>query len=473
MLFNSFLFLVFFITVLIVYYSIPSWSYKKYFLLAASYIFYASWNPPFAILLLFSSIIDYSIGLKISSEQRQKYRRFLLIISCVINLGVLCFFKYANFLLSNYNWIVTSIGLPSFTYEHSLIYKIVLPIGISFYTLQAMSYTIDVYRRRLIAVKSWSDFLLFVSFFPQLVAGPIIRAEQFMPQLISKPGFPSYERITHAIYIIILGLFQKIVLADNLAPLVNYIFDSPLAFNSWQQWLGVYGFAFQIYFDFAGYSNIAIGTASLLGFDIPANFNVPYIAVGFRDYWKRWHISLSTWLRDYLYIPLGGNKCSKFKKYRNLIIVMSLGGLWHGASWSYFVWGFLHGLYLIAERILNPFYNILPERLRQNICAKLFLAILTFHLVCIAYVFFRLDNDITSALKMCWSMITISSSSIPNREMHLSVYIVIAMFFTAFAFLVKDKIKIPIWCYSVSCAIMLYIITVSWGDQNEFIYFQF
>lgn len=474
--FNSFLFLFFLALVLPAYYATAGWRRKKALLLFCSYLFYACWNPPFLLLLLVSSTIDYFVGRRLGKETRPGARRLLVVISCSTNLGILAFFKYSKFLLDNFDAAVRflhapwlSIGPPEW------LNTILLPVGISFYTFHGMSYIIDVYKGRKTPVDDWIDFYLFVSFFPQLVAGPILRATQFMPQLVTprRVGLHDWEV---GIYRIVLGLFQKVFMADNIAPLVNYVFDRPLAFNSMQQWMGVYAFAMQIYFDFAGYSNIAIGVARLLGFQIPDNFNLPYLAIGFRDFWRRWHISLSTWLRDYLFIPLGGSRAGTLFTYRNLLITMFLGGLWHGATWSFAVWGLLHGFYLVVEHRTAGFWARVPRAIAENRLVQCVGILFTFHLTCIAWVFFRLSTSITDALKMCAGMFSFNGASIgaAGFERLDYAYLGFAGYVAVWMYeRLKRTFVMPAWASAASAAAMLYLVIVGWGNASEFIYFQF
>ena len=311
-------------------------------LLIASYVFYGFWDWRFLALLFVSTVVDYNLALLIEKSESPGERKALLAASICVNLGILGFFKYFGFFAESFASLLNSFGFQSST----PFFNIVLPVGISFYTFQTMSYTIDVYRRKLPATRNFFDFALFVSFFPQLVAGPIERATKLLPQVLQPRKF-SQSNFVEGFYLIILGLFKKVVIADNMAPIVNYIFSRDVSTLSGAEVLvGVYAFAFQIYGDFAGYTDIARGVAKWLGFDLMLNFRMPYFATSPSDFWQRWHISLSSWLRDYLYIPLGGNRQGTLLTYRNLMLTMVLGGLWHGAAWTFVAWGFFHGLIL-------------------------------------------------------------------------------------------------------------------------------
>jgi alginate O-acetyltransferase complex protein AlgI len=344
MLFNSLTFVVFFAAVLLAYRVLGNWNAKKAMLLVASYVFYGAWNPPFVALLAISTLVDWFVAKHMALEEDVHIRRRLLVISLLVNLGFLGFFKYGGFLLENFVALMASFGVDYKPAAPS----IVLPVGISFYTFQTLSYTLDIYRRRLKPARSFLDFALFVSFFPQLVAGPIVRAADFLPQCVD-------ERRTEArafgwgLFLMTLGLFEKVVLADGLlAGTADSVFGSPGPASALDTWLGSVAFAGQIFCDFAGYSTCAIGAALCLGFHLPTNFRFPYGAVGFRDFWRRWHISLSTWLRDYLYIPLGGSRNGRWRTLIALMLTMLLGG-------------FLHGLFLVEIRHLGLLARLVPR----------------------------------------------------------------------------------------------------------------
>jgi alginate O-acetyltransferase complex protein AlgI len=469
--FNSFSFLWFFPAALLGYYSIPSWRGRKLFLLAASYFFYACWNPPFVLLLVGSSVFDYFVGRGIAASQNPLHRKLLVAASCISNFGVLVLFKYSGLMVSTWQDIARAAGFGVPVMPDWIVH-VLLPVGISFYTFHGVSYIVDVYRGRIEAERSLTDFALFVAFFPQLVAGPILRASYFVPQLESKRTTTRRDWLAGA-YLIILGLFQKVALADNLAPFANLVFDAPARFNTGEVWLGTYAFAFQIYFDFAGYSNIAIGCARLLGFSIPENFRMPYIAAGFREFWRRWHISLSTWLRDYLYLPLGGNRRGTLITIRNLYIVMALGGLWHGANWTFVVWGLLHGTYLAIEHLAQPLLQRIPERVRSSRATRIVVAIVTFHLVCIAWIFFRAPT-IHTAFGMLAQMLLPNTLHL-NLASASTVYIALGMIaiFIALVLPEREITTVPPWAWGSSAAVMLFLTIVTWADANAFIYFRF
>lgn len=344
--FNTITFAVFFGVLVMLLAFIRADRSQKWLYFLASCVFYMWWNPAFILLILFSTVVDYYLGERIAgTEDRTRAKRYL-IASVVINLGVLAFFKYAGFLSENLLLLARWLGYsPSWTELNVL-----LPVGISFYTFQTMSYSIDLYRGNIKPSRNLLDFAVFVSFFPQLVAGPIVRAADFLPQL-DRPRKLDFSR-PHLL-LILKGLFKKAVIADNLGTFVATIYDSPEAYPSVIIWLATLCFAVQIYCDFSGYTDIAIGVAAMIGFTFPDNFNRPYFAATPSDFWRRWHISLSSWLRDYLYISLGGNRGGSWLTYRNLMLTMLLGGLWHGASWNFVLWGFLHGLILVVFRIFR------------------------------------------------------------------------------------------------------------------------
>ena len=379
--FNSLTFLAFFLAVLTLHYSPLSWTSKKLFLLVGSYLFYAAWNPPFVALIWLSTAVDWYVAGWMSKVASLRQRRGLLILSLGTNLGLLGFFKYAGFILDNFVSAAQQLGV-SFT---PVDFGILLPVGISFYTFQTLSYTIDVYRGRLQPADSLIDFALFVTFFPQLVAGPIVRASEFLPQLTTEKRATSTQ-MGWGLGLLTLGLFEKVVVADSwMAPAADLVYDSAPLAGPVSAWLGTLAFSAQIFFDFAGYSTCAIGIALCLGFVLPDNFRSPYAAIGFSDFWRRWHISLSSWLRDYLYIPLGGNRRGRRRTYVNLGLTMLLGGLWHGASWQFVIWGGLHGAYLgierwLRQRELTPRIPAVPA------------ALLTYLLVLITWVFFRAQS---------------------------------------------------------------------------------
>ncbi len=381
MLFHSYVFLYFFFATLLLHELLPRPA-KRYLLLIASLIFYGAWNTKYLLLLLGTTVLDYWAARFIDAAEDPRRRRLLLILSMSSNLFVLGLFKYYNFFAFSLDELF-ALRLP--------LHELLLPVGISFYTFQTMSYTIDVYRRELPPARDFVDFLLFVSFFPQLVAGPIVRAADFLPQLEAASRPRSLESLRLGLKLFAVGFFRKVVVADNLAVFVDAVHADPTAHGSADLWISAYAFAFQIYYDFAGYSDMAIGLALFFGFRFPENFHRPYMAVNVAEFWRRWHISLSTWLRDYLYIPLGGNRGDRFATYRNLMITMALGGLWHGANWTFLAWGVFHGAALGIHRAFRAFGAERPGVTRFTETAAFTAAsiLLTFHCWTLSMVLFR------------------------------------------------------------------------------------
>lgn len=471
MLFNSLSFIVFLLLVLALYYSpIFNWTSKKRMLLLASYVFYGLWNPPLVLLLWISTMVDWTAGRKLAVEENERKRKGWLLLSMAVNLGFLAFFKYRDFLLDNFTSVVNTYG---YGYQAQPM-DIILPMGISFYTFQTMSYTIDMYKRKIEPARTFLDFALYVTFFPQLVAGPIVRAKDLISQFYEEKKATANQFIW-GLFLLTVGLFQKIVLADTLlASTADEVFGSNKLLHGVDAWVGTLAFSGQIFFDFAGYSTCAIGIALLLGIVLPDNFRYPYAALGFSDLWKRWHISLSSWLRDYLYIPLGGNQFGVARMYAALVITMLLGGLWHGAAWTFVVWGGLHGLYLILERLQRRY---LPFKITT--ANGIFLAFLTFTCVNITWVFFRAREFGTA-----WNMIASMSFLTPNGENIIETFdvlkvlsVVTVMFlchwFMRNSSMKEVSLKTSSWVMGVIWGILLFLIVIAQGSGEQFIYFQF
>ncbi len=357
MLFVELRFFWFFLAVFAVYWSLRRNNSRKLWLLICSYFFYACWNWKFLFLIIASSALDYFVGQMMTRSKSAPARRGWLILSLCANLGTIAFFKYYNFFVTSAAALLAWLGLPASL--HTL--NIVIPVGVSFYTFHSMSYTIDVYRRKLQAVSSILDLACFIGFFPQMVAGPIVRASQFLPQLRTLRCFTDVD-VRGALVLFLTGFIKKACIADTVAPHVDRYFEAPANFTATSAWLGVLLYAIQIYCDFSGYTDMAIASARLLGYELPVNFRFPYFARNISDFWHRWHISLSSWLRDYLYIPLGGNRGPAWFVYRNIMITMLLGGLWHGGAWTFVIWGGLHGIALVAHRAWTKKRNVLPDR---------------------------------------------------------------------------------------------------------------
>lgn len=473
MLFNSLSFAVFFAAVLLVHRLPVPWRVRKLNLLLASYVFYMAWNPPFVVLLWISTLTDWWIARRIWASDSPRSRLHLLWVSLAVNLGLLGFFKYTGFLLDSFVELVHAAG---FAYAPAQP-DIILPLGISFYTFQTLSYTLDVYRGR---SRPWGDFVdyaLYVTFFPQLVAGPIVRSNEFLPQC-DAPHPPQWN---WGLSLLTLGLFQKIVLADGmLAPVAERLFDEMKVPDFAHAWLGTLAFSGQIFCDFSGYSSCAIGIALCLGFRLPDNFLFPFAAIGFSDFWRRWHVSLSSWLRDYLYIPLGGNRRGTARTYVNLMLTMLIGGLWHGASWTFVVWGGLHGLYLAVERALRA--RLGGQALWGRPVVRFVLGALTFTLVTATWVFFR-SPDFGRAFLIAGALVGLPPSDpalVPTRLWIdvVSVPSIMAGLVLAHALLREHSLrevaeKSPRWIWSLLISLMWLSILMAPGSERAFIYFQF
>ena len=383
MLFNSTTFLIFLIIVFVVFWKTSKYSLRwgNVVLLTGSYIFYGWWDWRFLILIIISSAIDFFIGNQIFKSKNHRNRKLLLIATISANLGMLFFFKYFNFFIDSFKTLFA----PFAATDQWNTLNIILPVGISFYTFQTLSYTIDIYNRKTEPAQSALSFFTFVAFFPQLVAGPIERARNLIPQFKIKRGF-SYSQGKSGLKLILWGLFKKMVIADQLAEIVNAVYASPENFNGWGIIIATFLFGFQIYCDFSGYSDVAIGTARLFGIELMTNFRTPYFSTSFREFWRRWHISLSTWFRDYVYIPLGGNRGGSIKSARNIIITFLISGLWHGASVTFLIWGGIHGVLFTAEQFISANFSI-NSKLR-NLAGF----VITFMAVNFAWLFFRAEN---------------------------------------------------------------------------------
>lgn len=400
MLFNSWSFLALALVVYGLYYRLPL-AGQNWMLLGASYLFYGSWDPRFLLLLCGSTVFDYTVGVALGVEQRPHVRRRWLMASLIVNLGVLAFFKYFGFFVESASTALAALGfdVPRWTLN------IVLPVGISFYTFQTLSYTIDVYARRLAPTASLRDFALFVAYFPQLVAGPIERATNLLPQIVQRRTV-TLAHVHRGLWFISWGLFKKVAIADNLAMIVDRAFAPGSTATGLEYLVAIYAFSYQIYCDFSGYSDMARGLAALMGVDLMVNFNRPYLATDPRDFWRRWHISLSTWLRDYLYIPLGGSRGGGRRTALALFATMVLGGLWHGAAWTFVAWGAFHGTLLVLHRFLSLERGVsVPDTLVGRWISR----IVMFHLVGFGWLLFRAESlsqvsTVLFALGSSWSL---------------------------------------------------------------------
>lgn len=424
MLFNSIDFAIFLPVVFILYWFITNKSLKlqNFLIVAASYLFYGWWDWRFLFLVFFSTVVDYLIGLGLSKEENKVKRKFLLWSSILVNLGLLGFFKYYNFFLDNFITAFTFFG----TEINANSLNIILPVGISFYTFQTLSYTIDVYKRRLEPARDLIAFSAFVSFFPQLVAGPIERATNLLPQFYIKRTF-HYSKAIDGLRQILWGLFKKIVIADNCAEYANMIFNNSDGYSGSTLVLGALFFTFQIYGDFSGYSDIAIGTSRLFGFDLMRNFAFPYFSRDIAEFWRRWHISLSTWFRDYLYIPLGGSQGGTLMKVRNTFIIFIVSGFWHGANWTFIVWGALNAIYFLPLLLLKRNRNnleIVAQGKYLPTIKEFFNMSITFSLTVLAWIFFRAEN-ISHALNYISGIFSPSLLRMPKIWPTTTIYLVI------------------------------------------------
>jgi alginate O-acetyltransferase complex protein AlgI len=471
--FNSLTFLVFFAIVVALHRMPFAWRTKKLVLLVASYIFYAAWNPPFVVLLWLSTVIDWKAAQWLDTAEGTARRRAILMISIAANLGLLGYFKYGGFLLENFSALLATAGIA---YQPPK-WDIVLPVGISFYTFQTMSYTLDVYLRRARPASSFLDFALFVTFFPQLVAGPIVRPTDLMPQF-AEPRTATRQQVAWGLMLMTLGLFEKIVLADGfLAPVADAVFGADKLVHPLDAWLGTLAFSGQIFCDFAGYTTTAIGASLVLGFSMIDNFRYPYAAIGFSDFWRRWHISLSTWLRDYLYVPLGGNRKGPSRTQVNLMLTMLLGGLWHGAAWTFVVWGGLHGFYLVAERYLRRWFGHLALWERWSV--RIGLGLLTYALVNLTWVFFR-ARTFPTAQRMTSAMLGVATDGEPLLSSYhvISAVAVIGGILLVHAYMRERELhaevqRLPVAAAGALWGGMAFLTAITQGGSDAFIYFQF
>ena len=472
MVFNSLTFVIFLGLVLLAH-SLPlPWRLRKLNLVLASYLFYAAWNPPFVVLLWISTLVDWFAARAMGRTTSRPRRRALLIASLSVNLGLLGAFKYGDFLLENFRLLLAEVGVA---YAPPAL-NLVLPVGISFYTFQTLSYTIDVYRGRLEPWPRFVDFALYVTFFPQLVAGPIVRAGDFLPQC-RQPRRASSAQLGWGATLLLVGLFEKVVLADGvMAPVADAVYAAPESAGWVDAWIGTVAFSGQIFFDFAGYSTCAIGAGLCLGFVLPDNFRSPYAAIGFSDFWRRWHISLSSWLRDYLYIPLGGNRKGGARILVNVMLTMLIGGLWHGAAWGFVVWGGIHGVLLVAERVARGRFGQAAWVGRAH--GRIGLAILTYVLVCLAWVFFRAES-LADALLLTRTMLAGSGANLELGRAQAAWVLGVTAVLLVGQWLLRDASlaaacrPVPWYLRSLLLALLAIAILGVPGDDRAFIYFQF
>lgn len=479
--FNSFAFGIFLTVVFLIYWFVLNRNLKlqNLFILAASYFFYAWWDWRFLSLIIFSSFTDYLIGIGLSLHKTQSTRKLLLFLSIFVNIGLLGIFKYFNFFIDSFVQAFSLNGEITSRFGISL----VLPVGISFYTFQTLSYTIDVYRRRISHTKDIIAFFAFVGFFPQLVAGPIERASNLLPQFTENRKF-DYQEATDGLRQILWGLFKKVVIADNCALFVNDIFTNYTSFPGTTLFLGGLFFAFQIYGDFSGYSDIAIGTARLFGFSLMRNFAYPYFSRDIAEFWRRWHISLTTWFKDYLYIPLGGSRVTSWLKIRNILLVFIISGLWHGANWTFIVWGILNALYFLPLLLSQSHRKNLDNPAKGKWIPSLseFVRIaITFLLTVFAWIVFRAEN-IHHALNYYMKMFSSFGLIIPDSSAHVlpyTTFFILILIISEWMQRTKNhalefnQSEVPtIVRWSIYCFLTISILAFR-GNQQEFIYFQF
>lgn len=466
MLFNSLTYLIFFPTICILYWCLPS-KYRNAMLLIASYYFYMSWEPTYAILIIITSLSTWGCALLIDKKEKQKKQIISLCI--IINLFILFTFKYYNFAITTITSTISLAGYKLYI-PHS---DFLLPVGISFYTFQCIGYIIDVYRKEIRPERNLITYALFVSFFPQLVAGPIERAKNLLPQFHAKHTFDG-DSFIDGIKMMIWGFFMKLCIAGNVAPYVDAVYNNVHNHNGTSFLLATFFFTFQIFCDFGGYSLIAIGTAKCLGFKLMQNFNHPYLSLSVKEFWRRWHISLSSWFSDYVYIPLGGSRCSKVKHYRNLMITMLTSGLWHGANWTFVCWGGLHGLYLVC----NSYYSSLTKK--RVFAPKLLRIIFTFSFISLAWIFFR-ANSIIEAFTIISEIITdhgplFKGDGIPSLILPLLMIGILLLkeikdeYHINLSFMHNSRLWVSV---PSSAAVIMIILLCAEFNSGQFIYFQF
>lgn len=465
MIFSSFTYVLFLLLVLLAYWNAPH-RFRIPLLLLSSYVFYMSWSPPFGLIYGPVIFLDslYFYGLGQAMIRWSHYKKPILIFGIVTELCLLGYFKYANFLAGTLEWLTQAMRLPAFHME----FHVFLPLAISFTNFILISYLVDIYRGNEKGDHSFTRFATYVAFFPHLIAGPIVRAKELLHQFERSPQF-DIEQFTNGIHKFLAGLAIKVFVADMMAPFVNTVYSNPALQGFDSSWIATYGFALQIFCDFAGYTLMAQGSALMMGFTLPENFNAPYFSQNISEFWRRWHMSLSRWLRDYLYIPLGGSRGSRLKTYRNLFITMGLGGLWHGASWNFVIWGLYHGLLLSLHKFC-AYFQI------NRLVPKVLAIVITFHAVCIGWVFFRAQT-FSQALHILQTMVNPASRlglSLDSK----SILLVIIMFFTLHALIrtLSYRITNPwiiTWTRGVAYFFLLYLGMTLKTRPQEFIYFQF
>jgi alginate O-acetyltransferase complex protein AlgI len=475
MLFCSLEFLFFFSALLLVYWLLPWKQARIWLLLGASFYFYSVWNAWLALLIGVTTVMDYLIALGMDHACSQFPRKLLLGVNLVVNLGVLCYFKYANFFLESLTQALHAMGASA-----SLpLLKVILPIGISFYTFEAINYTVDVYRRRAPAERNLAHFMLFILFFPHLVAGPIVRARDFLPQIKRDKRF-SWPRMHLGAQFFFQGLFKKLAIADRMAQYVDPVFAHPEVCGATTIWLAVVAYALQIFCDFSGYTDMAIGTAHMLGYKLPQNFNIPYMSANISEFWRRWHMSLSSWLRDYVFIPLGGSRGGEWRTNRNMFITMTLCGLWHGAGWTFIGFGVVQGLYMMLHRAFHGFCRTRPQ-LDGWLCSApgtLLRIALTFSTFCLSLVIFRSPDFRTAILmfkRLCQPMGGLNGSPAPVVGFWLTIGVVVVCHLVSRFDLWRRwevRLPAPVLGLSYATTVTLALVLAPLG-YKPFIYFQF
>jgi alginate O-acetyltransferase complex protein AlgI len=477
MVFNSIVFGIFIAIFFPLYWTLTGRA-RMWLCLLGSYLFYGWWDWRFLGIVMFTTILDYSLGILIENQTNPAKKSRMVLISVISNLGFLGFFKYFNFFAASLKTGLIGLGFNA-NWE-SL--NIILPIGISFYTFQSMSYTIDVYREEIKAERDFWRYATFVSFFPQLVAGPIVRAKTFLPQFQGGDKKFEWNRFIEGLAQVLWGFFKKVAIADSIAPFVDQIFALPSNASSISAFIGIILYSFQIYCDFSGYSNIACGLAQMLGFDFPWNFRTPYFSKNFSEFWTRWHISLSSWLRDYLYISLGGNRGGKWMTYRNNMLTMLIGGLWHGANWTFVFWGFLHGAYLIIQRQISKPLSLLEQKLHlPKWFTNAYSMLCVYLLTCFAWVFFR-AKDFSTAWEVCgrvvhnngWGFDTLTDKFIVFKAFGLiSILLTAEIIHNNVKNLQTLAIENPYFRVVSYATLMILLAFFGTFSASAFIYFQF
>jgi len=484
MLFNTLEFAVFFPIVFFLYWAIAAnKTVRNAVILLASYYFYGYWDWRFLLLIFTSSLVDYLVGLQMDKAKKHKTKKALLFLSLFVNLGFLFYFKYTNFFIESF---VDTFRLFGKSLNISTL-NIILPVGISFYTFQTLSYTIDIYKKKIKPSNNPLNFFAFVAFFPQLVAGPIERASHLLPQFNKTHRF-DYLRVKNGLLLVALGLFKKMVIADRVAILVNQVYNNPEVYHGFDHIIATVFFAFQIYCDFSGYSDIAIGISRTMGFDLMKNFDSPYFSKSITEFWRRWHISLSTWFRDYVYIPLGGSRNGRYKTYLNLFIVFVVSGIWHGAAWTFVIWGVIHGTLIVVEKAFKEPKKRLLFALRlskDTFSSRLFFMVATFTLVSFAWIFFR-ANSFSDSLIIVNNIFVMGGRNpfnlgLDRYDFYTAVFAII--FLLAFERFHKNNGAFGWLCAQnlifrwIIYTIIFFTLVVfgTYGDMvpKEFIYFQF